>query len=283
MLIVYFDRNVFSALSELEGEITKTDVEKIERAVDSGRVTILASQTIFEETITMLGRSDDMYRRHMLTVTRLTYKRLMIKQTMQLVLDDCYNYAVGLPENPRTMPIPKKLRNLLDLSANKHLGTIAEELKVDRGVTASKLTAALGRAREEGLRLNAGHPDNFDELWNNLTPEWIAMWVNRCRPEIKKKCYERGLKAMLNIKSIRFFTLYNLSVMHTGWFGLTGVPRRVKHGDVGDMFHAVSASAASIFVTLESKTKPGHLGHILSLKPTPGFEVLNLREFLKRI
>lgn len=38
MIGAYFDRNVFSALSELEGGLTAADVEKLTRAVRSGAI-----------------------------------------------------------------------------------------------------------------------------------------------------------------------------------------------------------------------------------------------------
>jgi hypothetical protein len=115
------------------------------------------------------------------------------------------------------------------------------------------------------------------------TEPMIVPWVDRCRPEIKKRCYKRGIEMMLDLKSFRFFALYFISVTFTGIFGMSGSPRKVRHGDLHDWHHAICASAANVFVTNESKARPGHLGHALSLKPTRGFEVLNLREFLDRI
>lgn len=100
---------------------------------------------------------------------------------------------------------------------------------------------------------------------------------------MKKKCYKRGVEKMLDLKSVRFFSLYFISVTFTGIFGMSGSSRKVKHGDLHVWHHAICASAVNVLVTNESKTRPGHLGHALSLKPTPGFEVLNLREFLDRI
>jgi hypothetical protein len=88
---------------------------------------------------------------------------------------------------------------------------------------------------------------------------------------------------MLDIRSFRFFALYFISMTFTGLFGMSGAPRKVKHGDLHDWHHAICASAVNVFVTNESRTRPGHLGHALSLKTTPGFEVLNLGEFLDRI
>lgn len=284
MLRVYFDRNVFSALSEHEGNITATDVNKIKRAVDAGSITILASLTLFEETITTVQRPGDMYRRHLATVHELINNRRIIKEAPKMFLDDCYDYAVGLAENDRTMPFPQRLMRAFDVSQDKSdLLDVAEAVMKYRVKSVGGLTESLLRARAEGISRNVGKPDNFDELWEGFATSMVSMWVDRCPPEIKKKCYKRGIAKMLKIKSLRFFALYSLSVMHTGWFGIKGAPRKVKHGDIGDWFHATSAAAANIFVTLESKTKPGHLAYILSLKPTPGFEVLSLSEFLERI
>lgn len=278
---VYFDRNVFSALTELEGSLTEADLEKIQRSVEIGRIMILGSAPLLEETITTLGRSDEMYAKHISTVLGMIDKRRMIKPAQDLLLKDCYDYAVGLAQNDRTVPVPHRLRELLELTENKDdLRNLVLEIKKHRGTAASGLTESMGEARADHRWSKVGRPDDFDELWEKLSEHAVAFWVDACRPEIRRKCYKRGLKRMLQIKSLRFFALYYLSVAHTGLFGLKGVPRKIKHGDVGDWFHAVSASAASIFVTLESKTKPGHLGYILSLKPTPGFQVLSLQEFL---
>jgi hypothetical protein len=284
MLRAYFDRNVFSALSEHEGGVTPADVDRIRQAVQSELLTILGSLPLFEETITTVGCPDDMYLRHMATVLELVNKHRMIKLAQKLILDDCYDYAVGLAENDRTMTFPPWLKEVFDASRNRaRLHDLAQHVKQYRRESAGGITDGLLQARAEGFRRKVGTPDNFDELWDGIAESTVLFWVNVCPPEIKRKCHKRGIKRMLKIKSIRFFALYYLSVVYTGWFGLQGKPRKVKHGDIGDWFHAVSASAANIFVTLESKTKPGHLGYVLSLKPTPGFEVLSLAEFLERV
>jgi hypothetical protein len=48
MIRAYFDRNVFSALSELEGGLTAADVEKLRRAVGSGDVKIFGSSPLLD-------------------------------------------------------------------------------------------------------------------------------------------------------------------------------------------------------------------------------------------
>ncbi|MDT7688436.1 MAG: hypothetical protein QOE46_1195 [Acidobacteriota bacterium] len=89
----------------------------------------------------------------------------------------------------------------------------------------------------------------------------VAHWVDKRPPEIKKKCYKRGLKKMLELKSFRFDALYFVSMTYTSLFGMIREPRKVKHGHLHDWHHAICASAVSVFVTNESKARPGHLGH----------------------
>ncbi|MCA1816276.1 MAG: hypothetical protein LC746_07695, partial [Acidobacteria bacterium] len=147
----------------------------------------------------------------------------------------------------------------------------------------ANLTQALLLAREAGLRSNAGRPDDFSELWNGLAETTVKLYISKFPREWRVECIKRGIKKMLRLRSYRLFAMYYLSLMHTGWFGLQGAPRKVREGDVGDFMHAIQASFANIFVTQESKQEAGKLGFILTQVPTPNFEVLNLQEFLQRI
>jgi len=139
------------------------------------------------------------------------------------------------------------------------------------------------KTRADKRWVGSGIRSGLDELWNELAVPAVAHWVEKQPAEIKQKCHERGLEKMLELKGFRFYVLYFISMTYTGLFGMTREPRKVRHGDLHDWHHATCASAVNVFVTNESKTRPGQLGHALSWKPTPGFEVLNLREFLDRI
>ena len=284
MIRAYFDRNVFSALSELEGGLTADDIEKLRGAIRSGDVKIFGSSPLLEETAATVGQSLEMYRRHMATVLDLIERRRLIKSADDILRGDCYNYAVGLPENDRTMPATVRLMSRFERPEDEsHLRRIVADGQRRRTADTAQLNAVMAKARGDKRWAGAGRRYSLDELWQEIGLMVVAYHVDKCRPEIKKKCYKRGLEKMLDLKSFRFFTLYFISVTYTSLFGMQGDPRKVRHGDLHDWHHAVCASAVNVFVTLESKTRPGHLGHALSLKPTRGFEVLNLREFQDKI
>ena len=100
---------------------------------------------------------------------------------------------------------------------------------------------------------------------------------------IRRLCKKRGLEKMLEIKSFRLYTIYYAWLIHSGWFGVQGHPRKMKEGDVGDFFHAVQASSAFVFVTQESKDKPDKLPSILSQISTTGFTIMDLRDFVEHL
>lgn len=284
MIRAYLDRNIFSALSELEGGLTDGDVEKLRRAVRSGSLTIFGSAPLLEETAATMAQSREMYLRHMGLVLDLIDRRRLIKTGEDILNDDCYSYAVGLPENDRTMPATRSLMSKFELSEHEsHVRRIVTDRQQERTFDAARMNARMVEGRADKRWAGSVPRPSLDELWEQMAPQVVARWVDGLPTEIKKKCHRRGLEKMLGLKSFRLCTLYFASMTYTGLFGMTRDPRKVRHGDLHDWHHAICASAVNIFVTNESKNRPGHLGHALSWKPTPGFEVLNLSEFLDRI
>lgn len=284
MLTVYFDRNAFADICELRNGLTNRDVLKIKSAVVSGSVIIPASATIFVETIRVLKESPTEYHKQIRTVLSLVDKHRMVKHPEVLLRDDCYRFAEGMTETSRTVRTPRGQRAALSLSKNRAgLIDLASDTDHFFDRVASRMTEALLKAREAGLQRNVGRPKNFRELWDSLSTKAVEGLVSRCSQEVNEKCRDRGLDEMLKVKSIRFYTLYYLSLIQSGWFGIQDKPRKVRPGDFGDWFHAVQASVADIFVTQEAKTKAGRLPYILNQLPTPDFVVMSVQEFLGTI
>src|SRR6185369_3727046 len=97
MVTVYFDRNVFADICELRRGLTESDIDIIERAVESELIIIPASITLIEETIGVLGESDERYSEHIKSVFGLVNKEAMVKPPNELLKDDCFSYAQGKP------------------------------------------------------------------------------------------------------------------------------------------------------------------------------------------
>jgi hypothetical protein len=278
---VYFDRNVFSDIGELRRGLTREDVAVIEQAVQSKSVIIPASITLFEETIRVLRESDEKYDQHIRTVFGLIHKEEMVKPPNQLLRDDCYSYAEG-SRYERLTPTPSRMSDILDLSRNREdLLTLAEEITQRFQDSAANITEGLLAARVAGEERNVGTPDDFSEVWSGLSTTMVDGVLSQVPRPIRRLCKKRGLDKILRIKSIRLYTIYYAWLIHSGWFGVQGDPRKMKEGDVGDFFHAVQASSATVFVTQESKDKRDRLPFILNQIPTAEFTIMGLSEFVE--
>jgi hypothetical protein len=278
---VYFDRNVFGDICELRRGLTQDDVGVIEHAVQSQSVLIPASITLFEETIRVLRESDEKYDQHIKTVFGLIHRPQMVKPPNQLLRDDCCSYAEGLPYQ-RMTATPAKLKDILDVSKNREdLLALGDEITQRFQESAQNITKGLLAAKDAGEGRNVGTPDDFGEVWNGLSITMIEGVLSQVPRPIRRLCKKHGFKNMLRIKSIRLYTIYYAWLIHSGWFGVQGDPRKMKEGDVGDFFHAVQASAADIFVTQESKDKRDRLPFILNQIPTEAFRIMSLNEFIQ--
>src|SRR5205814_3241780 len=173
---------------------------------------VLGSFPLFEETVTTFDRSEQMYTHHIATMLGVIDHRRMVKPVDQIIAKECYDYAVGLAENDRSMKIPVWLQAFLDFPQDRKtsLRDLVREIKEYRGRSAMNITEGLLDARAAGLRRNAGSPADFNQLWEGLSEVAVKFWVDKCPTEIRKKCYKRGLRKMLRVKSIRFFALYYL-------------------------------------------------------------------------
>jgi hypothetical protein len=100
MSVIYFDRNVFDHICTLNCGVTESDVAKIQRAVDSGVITIPASYTVIEETVPLVRVSEEAYEQHIQTVLRLIDKNIIITQENK----DKYG---KLPFILNQLPIPR--------------------------------------------------------------------------------------------------------------------------------------------------------------------------------
>lgn len=279
MTIVYFDRNVFADICELRRGLTGADVAKLEQAVSSGSIMIPISITLIEETLKILRSSEDSYSQHMETLLRFVDPAVMVKHHSILILEDCWSYAMNQPYE-RLIPTSEQFKSFLDLTKNKEdLITLAEMITESYKDSASFITENLltTRANNEG----ATRPADFQDLWKGMA-EWIIsdICLPSCSRTVRRLCKKYDLQHMLEIRSLRIFTIYFAWLTYTGWFGIENEPRKVRTGEVGDWYHAIQSSAADIFVTQENKNQSGKLPYILNQIPIDGFEVLSLQEFL---
>jgi hypothetical protein len=281
MNVIYFDRNVFDNICTLSCGVTKEDVAKIQRAVESGKITIPASYTVIEETVPIIRASEEKYEQHIQTVLNLVDKDRIIKPHNQLIREDCLSYAFGQPLSPRMEATSTHFRRVLNLSINRDdLKALTEEIHEFYTRLAAKSQVQFDDLLDEMKQMGLRGYDNFQDAWEALSLVIVEGVVSRLPRTPKRLCRKRGIKRMLNIKSIRIGTIYYCWFYYSHWLKTDGKPGKVQESEAGDFFHAICASAADIFVTQESKNKYGKLPFILSQVPIPKFTVMGLKEFV---
>jgi hypothetical protein len=284
MIVVYLDRNVFDHICTLKCGVTEGDVAKIQRAVDSGVITIPASYTVIEETVPLLRVSEARYEGHVNTVLRLIDKDKIIKPHNHLLKEDCLSYAFGESQSARTTQTPERFKEVLDLSINRGgLNALAEEVHAFYEGIAAALQADFDKLIQETKQRGDRGLDSFQKVWDTLSLTFIETEVDRLPRNCKRLCKKRGLKHMLNIRSMRIYAIYYCWLYYSHCLKTDGPPGKVKASEGGDFFHAVCASATDIFVTQESKNKYGKLPFILSQVPISGFRVMSLWELLEAL
>jgi hypothetical protein len=284
MSVIYFDRNVFDHICTLNCGVTESDVAKIQRAVDSGIITIPASYTVIEETVPLIRVSEEVYDQHIQTVLRLVDKNIIIKPHNHLVKEDCLSYAFKERQTSRTTQIPEAFSDVLNLSLNRvGLNALADEIHAFYGTVAAGMQADFDSSIQATKQRGYKGFDSFQQVWDALALTFVERAVNQLPRIPKRLCKKHGLGNMLNIKSVRIYTIYYCWLFYSHWLKTDGVPAKVKASEGGDFFHAVCASAADIFVTQESKDKYGRLPFILNQLAIPSFSVMSLSEFLESL
>jgi hypothetical protein len=278
---------VFADICELRRGLTEDDVTKIQGAVDSGAITIPGSYILIEETISLLSDSEESeagYRQHIKTVLSLIDADRIIKQHNELTREDCRSYAFGESRTDRTRALPAEFRKVLDLSINRNdLKSLADQIRMFHESIAADIQEDMEKAIVESERRGIGKANSFQEVWEQMALLFVERLVDGLPRNEKRLCRKKGLRPMLNIKSIRLYTIYSCWLRYWYWLRSDGTPGRVKSSDGGDFFHAVCASAADIFVTQESVDKKGKLPWILSQIPTQGLKVMSIQELSKTL
>ena len=92
-------------------------------------------------------------------------------------------------------------------------------------------------------------------------------------------CRERGLDGLVALRPVRLCVGASISLIFATTFGDGVQPRRARRGDGYDAWHAISASAADIFVTGDED-----LAEQVERVPMEGFRVFrSLRELLDHL
>jgi hypothetical protein len=261
VLRAYFDTSVYSGL--VEGRVPPEDEAALRRALAAGEITAPVSLVNIEE---LLGEAEADCRamiRKLALMRSLGGFRGMLKQPRDILKDATEAYAAesGLP--PIALPEPERrqvvfflahvvagsarhdadLRRILDGVDGLKDRWLADMMEAQRLALGDPLTPA---PRE---RWKVGFRDYFEASAPDLA-ERFAVHIG-----CEEGCRRRGLDGLVGVPAMRLYTGVMASQMYAQLVGTPGQPdlRRPHRNDGYDIWHAILASTADIFVTFDGR------------------------------
>lgn len=273
MKIAYFDTNVFDQIYK-QLAVREADQIALRSAVDEGKICILLSILNLEEVISALKSRPDLAIAEINLILNLARWDRLLKGPDELVRDDirCYarNEALSQPFviDSEIISGLQALRNLNNQDISELL-VMAEEVQKQK----EEFMAGMRRGREElssDVKKLHGWRPTFEEYWESLAEKFAERFADRA--DSLEGCRKRGIKGLLDVRSVRLAVGASLSLTYAQTFE----GRTPKIGDSRDILHAILAAPADTFVTHDSQ-----FAALLSRVPIEGLEVTDLRGLLE--
>ena len=273
-MIVYFDTNVFDHLEQRNG-VTDWDLFRLGRAVKMEQLRLILSFLNMEEILFIAQSKPERAMGQLKLIFELADKRLFVHGQDEIVRNDIRAYAQQKPfKTPFTLMTPdmeSDILNLMDSPAHhqEDLDRIvretrhAKELFLERRIKGQKklkrMAAEIGTKQYPFARYLA---DNSG---------WVLEGLAQ-RAGVLSRVKQRGIRGLLNVKSIAVAVGAHLSLLYAQHFD----GHAPASGDSRDTLHPVLASPGNVFVTNDRK-----LEMILSRLQIHDFRVMNLRTLLE--
>lgn len=275
---VYFDRNIFGDITEsVKNFGTNDDIAVLQSAVDKGKLTILLSTTVLQETFPLLSHSTNTFRDELKEIFRLVKKRRMIKPADNILREAVESYAYNRKLPDMQTKTPRFLEDFLNNGKNSpSLSELMDVALSERENFINDFNQRFAEARKSIEERNVGSPANFKDYWQSIA-NYPATELAK-RYDLVGKCEERGIEGLLNVKPIRLYSIYYAYWTFSKLFGEQKVAGKVKSGERGDFFHSVQAAAADIFVTNDERLK-----RWLNEIPVDNFRIIDFKQLIENI
>ena len=110
----------------------------------------------------------------------------------------------------------------------------------------------------------------FEAFWAKAKVKLAENLADRIN--LGDACRKRGLDGLLNIRAVRLGVIAAASMLFAQMGGDGSEPRQPRIGDAYDLWHAILASSADLFVTHDER-----LAKALNRVPVTGFRAIHVR------
>lgn len=278
MLRAYFDTNVYSGLPK--GRISPDDERALRAALTAHALEVRVSVGNIEELL--VGLDDDRAG----VVARLQTARHLVGFQGMLkapadILTEAYQ-AYGDGTDPPRVAAPELERRRLVLALSDFLaGSRRHDAKLRLLCTEvvdlqQEWRTKMTDARDQALaRLDWPSRDEEDRQlsFKDFFTESGAGWAEALArpPSCADACRQRGLDGLIQVRTVRLCVGVVLSQIFSQTVGTPPNPdfRKAASSDAYDVWHAILASTADVFFTLDGRLAD----HIKRIPDVPGFHV----------
>ena len=274
---VRFDTNVYDAIEK--GETSTEEVRLLSDAVASGRIDTHLNVADVEELLGDWAENRATALKRLRVARDLVGFDYMLKSPSDLLKEAIQAYAAGaLPPTPFLPHPEQRLQGETLILVSEGDGDL------------SALSAGLAdvRAKKELFRANMFAADKrtqteWERRWGRKWPKAIErralkfedFWVKgalKCAEEFADlidcgdACRQRGLDGLLDIRIVKLAVIATAALLFAQLGGDGSEPRQPRLGDGYDLWHAVLAGTADMFVTYDERLAKG-----LNRIPVEGF------------
>lgn len=289
--LVYFDTNVFDPKHGL----LESQENLLHNAFAAGVFRAVCSIDCFVEPLLVFESGSDEDRKktaiQIQRILRWCDLRRIVKPADRLLTDDIVSYAdTGHPagaflEDVELRAIISAFRqwNPAKSPGKRDWQSIIRDAGNERDQFQSQMAEMLEELRR---RIATGHDtisETFDKHWTKERMLVAETFVNLAasyagQADVLESCKKYGVDGLLDIRSVHLAVLATLSLMYSQLSNDGHQTRDSRPSDAADIRHAISASAADVFVTNDHR-----LQKQLSGVPVKDFQVLHLSSFLESL
>jgi hypothetical protein len=275
MVRVYFDTNVYDHIDK--DDVPMTDLDALRSALANRKLVANLSIADVEELLGQWETNRPAAIRKLQLARDLVGFHQMLKQPSDLLADAFKAYAAG--EAAASYLMPPNQRHVVVSSLHS---VIQGDTKLDRVVSESLEKVRLmikgfrqmmTESRAEVLAqwkiivANLGRNPTFQEYWKAGAIDFAEGLIP---PDSLEGCRARGFDGLLEIRTVRLAVGALMSLIFSQIVGEGSQSRTPQRGDAHDLWHAILASVAEVFVTYDER-----LAASLSRVPVDGFRVFS--------
>lgn len=274
MKSVYFDTNIFDHLLNKKNSVTKEDEKAVRLTVKEGKIEIPLSLVNLEEAFIALEDYPDEAKKTFNIISELSSRNKIIKPPEELLTATIENFDnSSFIMNPfyDVSVVKFNIKELWNTKRKDDFKKVIEKVKGEK--INFKLENIKSRNEVLAISKQIDYIPNFYEYWKSLKIDFARGLIEEVG--VIEKYKYKDINRLLQTRSVRLCVGRSISYI----YGQTFLNKKPDLGDSRDMKHAVSASAADIFLTHDT-----NLAELMKRIPIENYEVLgHIHELLKII